>query len=216
MPMHVPRGPTLSKIVHEISKSLDFADFEISPKISGFLKISRFHLKFQDFRRDFELSTKISRFQFIVSWPQVKCETRFHCTLGWGSFSIHELELKKMLSQDYRILKVSLFCSPTAWPHMRRCSSYAVMQSTSTMQSSLGYNISSCEAPHQFHKTHYKNPRWVSWLIDHIIGYTTWSARALALNIWVWPCLLGHAHRLTPPPMNKKMKIYGLKIWKVG
>ena len=40
-----PRGPTLPQKAYEISKSLDFTeDFGIS------LKISRFHLRFPDFR----------------------------------------------------------------------------------------------------------------------------------------------------------------------
>ena len=36
--------------MYEILNSLDFADFEIS------FEISRFHLKLQDFRRDFKIS----------------------------------------------------------------------------------------------------------------------------------------------------------------
>ena len=42
---YLPRGPTLPQKAYEISKSLDFMeDFGIS------LKISRFHLRFPDFR----------------------------------------------------------------------------------------------------------------------------------------------------------------------
>ena len=56
------RGPTLSKNVYEISKSRDFEkDFGISRKI--LLEISRFHLRFQDLAKIFEISIEIPRFQ---------------------------------------------------------------------------------------------------------------------------------------------------------
>ena len=58
-------GLITEKIPYEISKSWDFAeDFRISGKISrfqDFIEISRFHVRFQDFQKDY--ARFLARFQ---------------------------------------------------------------------------------------------------------------------------------------------------------
>ena len=76
-------GPTLPKIAYEISKSLDFTeDFGISPKISGFPKDSRFHLRFRDFNKDFKISVYKSVAATRLDFTAHLAEVASACSLG--------------------------------------------------------------------------------------------------------------------------------------
>lgn len=72
-----PRGPTRTP-----QNSVYVRDFEMS----------RFPRRFRDSFEDFSKDFKISVYRLVAA---MKRETRFHFTLGWGSFSIYVTWVKE-------------------------------------------------------------------------------------------------------------------------